>query len=199
MFNVSVEGEDTCRETVLSNPENAADIFTFADDQFNDLLNSGVLLEITENVDGLIADVGGVNSGAAKTITRNGKVYAYPMTAGNGYFLYYNKKYYSEEDVATLSGIIEIAEKNGKKFSMDYSSGWYIYSFFKGAGLTLEATEDGTTNICNWNATDTKYTGVQVAEVMLDISKREGFVSQGDASFVDSVINGEVIAGINGA
>lgn len=34
--------------------------------------------------------------------TLNGKLYGYPMTADNGYFMYYNKDYFTEEDVKSL-------------------------------------------------------------------------------------------------
>ena len=36
-------------------------------------------------------------------------MYAYPLTADNGYFLYYNKAYFSEEDVQSLDRILELA------------------------------------------------------------------------------------------
>lgn len=198
-FTVSIEGSDTCKETVLSNQEGAADLFTFADDQFGELYRAGALLEITNNQDAVIEAVGGANSGAADAVTVNGKVYAYPKTSGNSYFLYYNKEYFSDEDVKTLDGILEVCRKNNKKFTMDYSSGWYIYSFFKGAGLNIEATEDGSSNECNWNATDTEYKGIDVAEAMINIAENEAFVSNSDDGFIQGVLSGEIIAGINGA
>lgn len=198
-YTISMEGEDTCKETVLADPEHAADIFAFADDQFDELYQAGTLLEITENVEEVLQAVGGRNSGAAAVVTHDGKVYAYPETAGNGYFLYYNKAYFSDSDVQTLDQILDVATEHEKKFTMDYSNGWYIYSFFQGAGLTLIRNEDGVTNTCNWNATDTKYTGVDVAEAMLRIAEHPGFVSLGDDAFVQGVQSGEIIAGINGA
>lgn len=70
---------------------------------------------------------------------------------------------------------------------MDFSSGWYIYSFFKGAGLELGLSADGVSNDCNWNATDTTYTGVDVAEAMLRIAGHDGFVSCDDQGFLDGV------------
>lgn len=196
-FTVSIEGEDTCKASVLANPEGAADIFSFADDQLNEMYQAGALLEITQNTDEIIKNVGGPISGAATAITRDDKLYAYPVTAGNGYFLYYNSEYFTEDDVKSLDKILEIANKNDKKFTMDLSSGWYICSFFKGAGLTVEA-HDGNTNICNWNATDTKYTGVAVTESILAMAKNPGYVNYNDDGFVAGVENGEIIAGING-
>lgn len=199
VFNISNEGADTCKEMVLTNPEAAADIFIFADDQFEELYQNGALLEITKDKDTIIENVGGYEAGAAGAVLRENKLYGYPLTAGNGYFLYYNKAYFSEEDVKQMDKILEIAEKNGKEFTMDYSSGWYIYSFFKGAGLEMSSMEDGKTNICNWNATDTEYTGVEVAEAMINIAKSESFASYADEGFVNAVNDGRVIAGINGA
>ena len=198
-FTVSVEGEDTCKDIVLSNPEGAADIYMFADDQLRELCQNDAILEITEHADEIKAAVGGEDSGAALAASYDGKLYACPVTAGNGYFLYYNKAYFSDEDVKTLDSILEIAEKNNKKFSMDYSSGWYTYSFFKGAGLELDCLEDGVTNECNWNATDTEYTGVDVAEAMLAIASSDAFYDCADDAFVKGIEDGTIIAGVNGA
>ena len=196
---VSKESVQTSKETVLSNPNNAADIYMFADDQFEALRQAGALLEITENTDQVIDANGGVDNGVCRSAMHDGKLYAYPLTAGNGYFLYYNSAYFKEEDLNSLDRILEIAAENGKKMAMDYSSGWYIYSFFKGAGLELGLNPDGISNYCNWNATDTPYRGVDVAEAMLQVAAHEGFISCDDAGFLNGVENGTIIAGINGA
>lgn len=197
-YTISYEGEDTCKEIVLADPENAADIFSFADDQFEELWQGGVLLENTYDAEAVIAAVGGEDTGAAQVVTRDGRVYAYPETAGNGYFLYYHKGYFTEEDVTSLDRILEVAAANERKFTMDFSSGWYLYSFFQGAGLTLECSEDGSSNSCNWNAADTEYTGVDVAQALLAIAGHEGFISLNDESFVKGVQEGTIIAGVNG-
>lgn len=197
-FTISMEGEDTCKATVLSNPEGAADIFIFADDQMEELYRGGALLEITQNVDQILNSVGGRETSAAKAALREDKLYAYPVTSGNGYYLYYNKNFLSEDDVKSLDQILEVCERENKKFTMDYSSGWYLYSFFKAAGLELTCNEEGNQNICNWNATDTKFKGIDVAQSMLKLSSDPCFVSLDDAGFVRALQEGEVIAGING-
>lgn len=196
---ISQEEEDTCKETVLSNIDGAADIFFFAGDQFDELQRAGALLEITSGREKIIADNGGYDTAAIDCVSVNGKLYAYPITASNGYFLYYNSKYFTEEDVKSFDRILEVAELNGKKVSMDFGSGWYIYSFFKGAGLNVEMNDDGKTNNCDWNSTDGKYKGVDVAQAMLDIAGHKGFVNCGDEAFVNGVNDGTIIAGINGA
>ena len=197
-FVVNPEGEDTCKATVLRDPKAAADIYAFADDQLDELHNNGALLEITKDKEEVIENVGGEDSGAAQAAMRDAKLYAYPVNAGNGYFLYYNKAYFSEDDVKSLDKILEIAAKNKKKFTMDYQSGWYIFSFFKAAGLDVKVSEDGKANSCEWNAKKTKYSGVDVVKSMLAVAKHKGFVTLVDDDFVKNVKNGTVIAGING-
>lgn len=200
LFEVTVSKENVMnlKGTVLANPEEAADIFMFADDQLDALKDAGALLEITENTEQVISQNGGSDNGACRCALYEDKLYAYPLTTGNGYFLYYNAAYFDEEDIGDLDRILDIAAENGKKMTIDYSSGWYLYSFFKGAGLTLEKNADGVTNTCNWNAVDTPYKGVDVAETILRTAAHEGFISCDDQGFLDGVRNGTIIAGING-
>lgn len=200
-FEITVCKENvlTSKETLLANPSAAADIYVFADDQFESLMQAGVLLEITEDAEKIIAANGGESNGACQAAMYDGKLYAYPLTSGNGYFLYYNAAYFTRKDIKSLDRILEISAENGKKTMIDFSSGWYIYSFFKGAGLELELDEQGTSNYCNWNATNTQYKGIDVAAAMLDIAGHEGFVSCDDQGFLNGVNNGTIIAGVNGA
>lgn len=201
VFNITISEEEelSCKETVLANPSAAADIYAFAADQYKELHDANALLEITLNTDEIIKANGGEDSGAIRCVSSDGKLFAYPKTASNGYFLYYNSTYLTEDDVKSFDRILEAAEKAGKKVTMDYTSGWYIYSFFKGAGLNVDLTSDGLTNTCDWNSASGQYTGKDVAEAMLRIAQHPAFVSGGDDSFKELVKSGEVIAGINGA
>lgn len=196
---ISEESEVTCKETVLINPQSAADVYIFADDQFDTLVSNNALHEVTVDTDTIINDNGGKDSAAILAASRDNKLYAYPMTASNGYFLYYNNEYFTEEDVKDFDKMLEIAEANNKKIAMDFTSGWYLYSFFKGAGLNVEITEDGSSNICDWNTKEGKYTGLDVAEAMCKIASHKGFLNCGDEDFVNGAKDGDIIAGINGA
>lgn len=200
VFNITISEEEevSCKETVLANPEAAADVFSFAADQYKELYNANALLEITLNTNEIIEANGGSDSGAVRCITTDGKLYAYPKTASNGYFLYYNSNYLTEDDIKSFDRILEVAENAGKKVTMDYTSGWYIYSFFKGAGLNVNLTSDGVTNTCDWNSIDRKYKGTDVAEAMLRIANHPAFVSGDDGTFKSLAKSGEIIAGING-
>lgn len=44
-------------------------------------------------------------------------------------FMYYNKDYFTEEDVKSLDKMLSVAQAAGKKVAMEFNSGWYLYSF----------------------------------------------------------------------
>ena len=202
-FTVSKEEEDECKNTILGNVKGAADIFCFIDDQFDDLYEAGALLDMTsytdKSADEFLAPVGGENSRAGEVVVRDGKVYGYPEVSGNCPFLYYNKKYFSEKDVMSIDGITDVCEKNNKLFSMDLSSGWYLYTFFKGAGLDIRKNATTGKNECNWNATDTEHSGVSVVSSIMEMARERSFVDLTDEDFVKKIEEKEVIAGVNGA
>lgn len=189
-----VQGESQCKDALIGGLEDGADVFTFADDQLNALAAAGALDPI-ENED----EIRGRNlSSTVEAATVNSQLYAYPLTADNGYFLYYNRQYITDEQAETLDGILEAADANGKLFTMDWSSAWYVYSFFGNTGLEVGLNDDGITNYCTWNQTDGDIRGVDVAQAMLKIAGHSGFASYTDEEFLKGVQNGSVIAGISG-
>ena len=193
---VGVQGEGDCSKVVLNDPEAAADVFTFADDQFNSLYNAGALMPVVEGADEIIAN--NAPASVAASTGDDGMLYAYPATADNGYFMFYNKEYFTAEDVLTLDGMMAKAAEANKYVGFPMSNGWYFYSWFKGAGLDMHVLEDGVTNTCNWNATDTAITGVQVLEALLEIAKNPGFKEADSDPFVAGVKDGSIIAGVSG-
>ena len=114
--------EHSMTEYINDNPDDSADILYFADDQLDQLYNAGYLLPITENKDQIIADNGGRYTDVISCVVRELKLYACPITAGNGYFLYYNAKYLNESDVQSLDSILEIAGKKNLFFLPAMSS-----------------------------------------------------------------------------
>lgn len=195
-INITLEAtaEDQCKNLLLENVNEGPDVYTFADDQLQILAASGVL----EKVDYPDEVKNNNVEGSVLAASVKDDVYAYPLTADNGYFMYYNKKYLKEEDVKTLDGILSVAEQNGKKMVMDWSSGWYLYSFFGNTGMKLGLNGDGVTNYCDFNKTSGKIKGTDVAKAMYDISRSAGFQNGGDEALLKGAKDGSVIAGISG-
>lgn len=195
-INVGVQNEGDCSKTVLNDPTAAADVFTFADDQFNSLLNGGALQQVLDGADDIIAN--NTPESIAAATGEDGNLYAYPATADNGYFMFYNKEYFTEDDVKSFNTMLDKAAAAGKYVGFPMSNAWYFYSWFKGAGLEMHVNEDGVTNSCNWNATDTPITGVQVMEALLAIASNPGFKEADSDPFVAGVKDGSIIAGVSG-
>lgn len=195
-FEITLEAQadSSTRDVLLGDVQNSADVFSFPDDQLSAMVAGGALAPVPNAQE--ISDQMVAESVSAASI--NGTLYAYPMTADNGYFLYYNKEYFSEDDVKTLDSILKICEENGKKFSMELNSGWYMYSFFGNTGLTMHINDDGITNDCNWNTTEGAIKGIDVAEAIVDVISSPGFVSQSDGEWVAQAESGDVIAAISG-
>lgn len=190
----SPQSESSCMDALMADLENGADVFAFADDQLNTLVAAGAL-EPLENA----ASIREANiPEAVLAASVKDSLYALPLTADNGYFLYYNKEYFSEDEITSLDRMLDVAAADGRKVSMEWSSGWYVYSFFGSTGLTVGLNDDGITNYCTWNQTDAKIRGIDVAQAMTDIAAHPGFVSTDDAGFLEGVQDGTIIAGVSG-
>lgn len=191
---VAAQSESDCKDALLGDLEGGADVFTFVDDQLMSLVAAGAL-EPVDNADEIKkADL----EEAVSACTVNDTLYAYPLTADNGYFMYYDKSVFSDADVASLDQMLSVAAAANKKVTMDWSSGWYLYSFFGNTGLEFGLNDDGISNYCNWNANDTAIKGVDVAGAMLAIAANPGFLNTTDDGFIAGVQDGSVAAGISG-
>lgn len=197
-IDVQVVEIDSVKQSLINPSGKTADIFHFASDQYTDLKNAGVLSTIDYETGRAIQESGGTSASIIREITQYGKLYAYPATNSNGYFLYYNKQYYSEEDVATLDNILSIAEKNNKYFAMDFTSGWYLYSFFAAAGKTIKVSPDGKTNVCTFNSADGNYSGVDVTNALLDIASHPAFKNVDSDDMTARLKENDIIAVVNG-
>ncbi|MCI9079208.1 MAG: extracellular solute-binding protein [Lachnospiraceae bacterium] len=203
---IGVESESTAKDTVLTDIEAAADVYSFASDQLADLVRAGALAAID--------DVGEVLAKAGKTLddvksanapdsieaaTIDGKMYGFPTGGANTYFLYYDSSVISEEDAKTWDGILAAAAKAKKKVGMTLNSGWYNASFFYGAGFTTGLNEDGTTTM-DWNGTSADgISGVDVVKSMLDITSNSAFMPIADGQISKTIASGDLCAVISGA
>ncbi len=190
----AAQSESNCKDALMGDLEAGADVFAFADDQLNTLVAAGAL-EPVENADRIKSEN---LPGAVEAASVGSTLYAYPLTADNGYFLYYSKQFFNQEDIKTFDRMLQIAEENGKKITMDWSSAWYVYSFFANTGLEVGLNSDGITNFCIWNQTEGDIKGEDVANAMLAIAESPAFFNTVEEGFLEGVQDGSVIAGVSG-
>ena len=188
-ISLGVVGEPDAKARYLEDPAAAADVFAFSNDQLLDLVNADALYEVTRTLDAIVA---ANSAGSIESATLDGVLYGYPMTADNGYFLYYDKSVLSEEDVQTLDSILAKANEAGKKVFMDVSNGWYIASFFLGAGCTLGLDENGK-QTCDFN----NEAGVAAGEAIRAFTADPAFLT-GDDSVLTGGMGDTICAGVSG-
>ena len=142
-FNATIEAvsEAVAADNMVNDVEAGGDIFCFPQDQFARLVKAGALSKLgvaatekvtAENAAGVVA--------AAKS---GDALYAYPLTADNGYFMFYDKSIIPEEDIDSLEALIADCEAAQKYFAFELqTSSWYLASFFFGTGCVSEWTTD---------------------------------------------------------
>lgn len=195
-FDIVLEAgaDSSTKDDLLADIHGSADIFSFADDQISAMAAAGALEPVPNAEEIKNANL----EGAVEAATVRDVLYAYPMTADNGYFLFYDKNYLTEEDVQTMDGLLAAAEAAGKQVTMDWSSGWYLYAFFGNTDMEFGINDDGVTNYCNWNRTDGTIKGTDIAEALLAISASPAFSNATDDVFLAGVQDGTVVAGVSG-
>lgn len=193
-FEIDVMSESDCKDNLLGDVKKAPDLFAFVDDQLQGFVAAGIISPV-ENPD----EIAAANvEGAVSASTVNDTLYAYPMTADNGFFMYYDKSVFEPEDLATLDGMMAKAQAAGKSVYFEITNGWYMYSFYGNTGLTIGLNDDGISNHCDWNATDTPITGLDVLHAMTAIAQNPGFAKDLTLSLVDGAKNGIYCAGVSG-
>lgn len=186
---LAVVGEKDTKTKILEDPAAAGDVFSFANDQIRDLVNAGALYEITRNKDTIESENLKSSVEAAKL---GDKLYAYPMTADNGYFLYYDSSVVSADQAKKLDDILAAANKANKKVLMDVSDGWYLASFFLGAGCTIGLDENGK-QTCDFN----NEKGVQAGEAIKAFTANKAFMT-GDNNILTGGMGDTICAGVSG-
>jgi len=172
---VEAVGEGDAASKMISDVQNGADIFGFAQDQLARLVEAKGVSElgraaatfVNENNDG----------GAAGAATLGGKLFAYPMTSDNGYFMYYDKSVITDAShLTSLEQLIADCEAAEKMFSFELEgSGWYNAAFFFGAGCVSEFTFESNGAIKTVNDTYNSDKGVIAMKGMQKLLKSTAY------------------------
>ncbi len=185
-WDLGVVEEPDLKGTLTLDVEAGADVFAFPDDQLTDLILAGALAEVEQFKAAVEArDV----EWAVDAAKRAGKLYAYPETADNGFFLFYNKSVLTETDVATMDALIAKATTLNKTIHFDASGGWQSAAWFLNTG---NIAYDGTTQTCDWN----NAAGVASAQGMWNAYGTEKIITGGDIGQLFE--EGTIVAAVTG-
>ena len=140
---VQPQGEGDAASNMVLDVEAGADIYCFAQDQLSRLITANALAKLGQGASQKVTEE--YDPDSVQAVTVGDSLWAYPLTADNDYFMYYDKSIIPDDAVDSLEKLIEICEKEGKYFSFDLKNAWYNASFFFGAGCesNWEMDEEG--------------------------------------------------------
>lgn len=186
---VEAVGEGTAATNMITDVSSGADIFGFAQDQLTRLVTAGAVQSLTDEETTWIQEnnVASAASGAFVGDT----AYAYPMTADNGYFMFYDSSVIT--DPTSLEQIIADCEAAGKYIYFDLDSAWYNAAFFFATGCTCEFETDDDGNFTSVTVDYASDAGVIALKEMIELASSSAFVdgsSVGDATNIGAIIDG---------
>ncbi len=140
-FEVSPVGESDAANNMLTDVRAGADIYCFAQDQLARLVYAGALTEISAQL--AQAAKAENDDGSIRAASSGDKLYAFPLTSDNGYFMYYDKRVLSNSDISDQSRIISVCRDAGKTVAFELvGSAFYSSSYFFGTGCRSEWKTD---------------------------------------------------------
>ena len=191
------QGEADPASQLLTDATVAADVFGFACDSIDKLVNAGALLEVAGADKDFVVEENSEASVQAATV--DGKVFAYPETGDNSYCLVYDKTVVSDEQAKTLEGVLEACKAQNKKFVMNAGDGFFSCLFLFTGGVKIDGYEaDGTTQkFAPYNMNTATKTIMAFRELF---SKYKDYFLNGEVTkVVDGFKSGTVGAGIDGS
>ncbi len=190
--------------TVAKDPtvSGAPALFLCADDHIYNLQSKNIILEVTGSYkeDILANRIETSVTGASY----NGKLYGWPVTSDNGYFLWYDSRYLTAEDVTSLETILQKAKAAGKTFLMDVANGYYANSFVmspQACGLTSLSWTTNSQGQVYYNSTWDDATGVAVSEYiagLLTPAYADGTLVVGGNEIIAAGMGTTMIAAVSG-
>ncbi|ROR27417.1 carbohydrate ABC transporter substrate-binding protein (CUT1 family) [Mobilisporobacter senegalensis] len=172
-FDVGIMSVADSIDAIKKDSEVAADVFAYPSGGVPELVEAGLILPITVDLD----SIKNIHSEAAiKSCTLNDLLYGVPQSP-NSWFMYYDKSKYTEDDVTSLEKMLAKDLGNDiKNFSCDIDNSWYMSAFFYANGGTLYGTNGDDPTECSWN--DEK--GLKAAKYLLDLAKNPKYVDDQD-------------------
>ena len=163
-FTVETQGEDTAKDEILKDVAAAGDVYFFANDQLQELVNAGAIAKLGGSTADMVKNT--MAEAVVNTVTVDESIYAIPFTH-NTFFMYYDKSLLTEDDVKSVESIMAKETPDGVyNFCFDSAGGWKLGSWYYGAGLTIygESATDFAAG-ANWN----NATGLAVTNYLIDL------------------------------
>ncbi len=186
-FQFGVCSEGDASKNIVDDPEGAADVYYFANDQLGTLIEANAIARLGGEA---LRQVEENNSDAMiQSVTYNGNVYGVPFS-GNTWFMFYNKSIFSEDDIKNLDTMLQKG-----KVAFPLTTGWYTASFYLAGGGTMfgENGDDAEAGIQFGGEK-----GAAVTKYLVDLVNNPNFVNDTGGAGKSGLINGTVGAMFSG-
>lgn len=186
-FVYGVADEASAATAVAQDPEASADVFLYANDTLTTMTDAKALAKFG----GKYADeLKATNSETLlDSLTLDGYIYGVPFTT-NTWYMYYDKRVFSEEDVKSLDAMLEKGV-----VSFPFVNSWYLPAFYFGNGCTLFG--DGTQE--ELGADFGGENAVEVTEYLVDLAANPNFKIDQDGSGLAGLRDGSIHAIFSGS
>ncbi|MCD7771628.1 MAG: extracellular solute-binding protein [Oscillospiraceae bacterium] len=185
-FTVEAVGEGEAATNMITDVTAGADIYFFAQDQLARLVQAGALTQVSSSLSETITSENDAGSVAAATVS--GSIYAFPLTADNGYFVYYDKSVITDESVLEdQTALIEAVSAAGKTIAFELTdSGWYAASYFFATGCVSDWSTDDDGTFTGYTDTFNSDAGIAAAKGMAELVNSSVFVNSSSAASFSS-------------
>lgn len=186
-FVYGVADEAGSAGAVSQDPEASADVFFYANDNLTTMTDAKALAKIGGKY---AEEIKRTNTETiVSSVTMDGDIYGVPFTS-NTWYMYYDKRVFSEEDVKNLDTMLE---KGVVAFPLTNS--WYTPAFYFGNGCTLFG--DGTQE--ELGAQFGGEAGTEVTQYLVQLSQNPNFCIDADGSGLAGLRDGSVNAMFTGS
>lgn len=186
-FVYGVADEAGSAGAVSQDPEASADVFFYANDNLTTMTDAKALAKIGGKY---AEEIKRTNTETiVSSVTMDGDIYGVPFTS-NTWYMYYDKRVFSEEDVKNLDTMLE---KGVVAFPLTNS--WYTPAFYFGNGCTLFG--DGTQE--ELGAQFGGEAGTEVTQYLIQLSQTPNFRIDADGSGLAGLRDGSVNAMFTGS
>lgn len=201
---VGIGEEDMAYSNVSKDPSAAADVYAYANDQLIPLLRVGALAKLggtfletvkaensAESVEAATLDIGSEKDG----------IYGYPFASDNGYFMYYDKSVVSDEQAATLEGIIAACEGANKKIAWALDVPWYTAGWFFAydCGYDVEYNDKLVETKVEIDFND-EVKGIKASKAMAKLTSSKAFAGKGtsDSTIITGFTTHQTAVAVSG-
>ena len=191
IINASIEGvyEADAASHVIADISTAPDIYCFAQHDLARLVQVNALMPLSDLSSSFV--IANNSKDSILAASANGKLYAYPMTSDNGYYLYYDTSIITEEDANSLEKIIAACEANDLEFHYALENAWYAASFFFATGCHSNWIMNENGKFISVDDTFNSAAGLASMKGMQMLTHSKSYVSDADSfTNVGAIVTG---------